>query len=184
MANKDICQICGEGKLNHISGKNTVEYKGKFTELDIQFSVCDACGSEQADAEELRNNKRAMVAFKKQVDGLLTGIEVRKLRERLGISQIQAAHIFGGGPVAFSKYESDDVTQSESMDKLLRLALDLNIAFENLASKVGVRIDKEELWTKIEYKQPLSTILRVISTGQPESEEAWYVPSECMRKTA
>jgi HTH-type transcriptional regulator/antitoxin MqsA len=61
-----------------------------------------------------------MVAFKKEVDGLLTGAQVRALRERLGINQSEAAKIFGGGLVAFSKYESDDVSQSEAMDKLLR----------------------------------------------------------------
>ena len=33
----------------------------------------------------------------------------------------QAARLLGGGPVAFSKYENDDVAQSESMDNLLRL---------------------------------------------------------------
>jgi HTH-type transcriptional regulator/antitoxin MqsA len=29
--------------------------------------------------------------------------------------------LFGGDPVAFSKYEADDVTQSDAMDKLLRV---------------------------------------------------------------
>ena len=71
---------------------------------------------------QARDNKRRMVAFKKSVDGLLTGAEVRALRERLGLKQSDAARVFGGGVVAFSKYENDDVTQSEAMDKLMRLA--------------------------------------------------------------
>lgn len=56
------------------------------------------------------------------MDGLLTGAQIRTLRESLGLTQAQAARIFGGGPVAFSKYEHDDVTQSDAMDKLLRVA--------------------------------------------------------------
>lgn len=118
----DICPICSEGYLRSCVGKNTVEYKGKSADLDMQYSMCDACGSEQADAVQLRTNKRAMMAFRKQVDGLLMGTEVRALRESLRVNQIEAARIFGGGPVAFSKYGSDDVAQSEAMDKLLRLA--------------------------------------------------------------
>ena len=92
-------------------------------------------GSEQSDAVQLRTNKRAIVAFKKQVDGLLTGAQVRAIRERLDINQAKAARIFGGGPVAFSKYESDDVAQSEAMDKLLRLAVELPAAFNQLTEK-------------------------------------------------
>ncbi|QJC54805.1 Antitoxin MqsA [Polaromonas vacuolata] len=37
------------------------------------------------------------------------------------MTQGQAARLFGGGPVAFTKYENDDVAQAESMDNLLRL---------------------------------------------------------------
>ena len=37
------------------------------------------------------------------------------------MTQGQTARLFSGGPVAFSKYENDDVAHSESMDNLLRL---------------------------------------------------------------
>ena len=58
------CPICGEGKLHPKVGKNSVDYQGETTELAFYFSVCDACGSEQADAAQTRANKRLMVAFK------------------------------------------------------------------------------------------------------------------------
>ena len=137
MNENNLCPICGEGHLQPQVGKNPVEYKGQTAELEFHFSLCDACGSEQSNATQLRVNKRAMMAFKKRVDGLLTGAEVRALRERLGLSQAEAARIFGGGPVAFSKYESDDVAQSEAMDKLLRLADELPAAFVLLARRAG-----------------------------------------------
>lgn len=132
-----ICPLCAEGRLHEQIGKNGVDYKGQTTELDLHYSLCDACGSEQSDAAQLRTNKRAMMAFKKQVEGLLSGDEVRSLRERLGINQAQASQLFGGGPVAFSKYESDDVAQSEAMDKLLRLAADLPEARDYLMRRAG-----------------------------------------------
>lgn len=131
--NATLCPICGEGHLSIQIDKNPVEYKGVRELLGSFYAVCDACGSEQADAAQTRANKRLMIAFKKRVDGLLTGAEVRALRERLGLTQEEAAKVFGGGPVAFSKYETDDVTQSKAMDQLLRLAAELPAAFDRLA---------------------------------------------------
>lgn len=117
-----LCPLCGEGHLRAEVEERPVEYKGHAGIVKQHYSVCDACGADQADAADTRANKRSMLAFRKQVEGLLTGQEIRQLRQRLKLTQSQAAQLFGGGPVAFSKYENDDVMQSESMDKLLRLA--------------------------------------------------------------
>lgn len=176
----NLCPICGEGKLHHQVGKNHVEYKGQAAELDLHFSLCDACGSEQADATQTRTNKRQMIAFKKRVDGLLTGNEVRALREKLGLSQAEAALVFGGGPVAFSKYESDDVAQSEAMDKLLRLAVELPAAFDLLCRRAGVeRVIVGEQWHNAEgwLAEPRNTVevrrprLRVVSSSTPSADQ-------------
>ena len=132
------CPVCEEGNLSEQVEKNQVHYKGVEAELDLHFSVCDSCGSDQADVRQTRLNKRYMVAFKKQVDGLLTGSEVKSVREKLGLTQSEAARIFGGEPVAFSKYDSDDVTQSEAMDRLLRVAVEVPEAVEYLARRTQV----------------------------------------------
>lgn len=131
------CPVCGDGHLVAQIIQTPVEYNGKSGDLSIRLSVCTACGSEQAGASEMRANKRAMVAFRKQVDRLLTGAEVRAVREKLQLTQARAAEIFGGGLVAFSKYENDDIAQSEAMDKLLRVAAVLPSAFNYLASRAG-----------------------------------------------
>ena len=155
-----LCPICGEGNLSERVGKNRVDYKGKTTELDLHFSVCDSCGSEQANARQVRMNKRYMVAFKKRVDGLLTGSEVRSVRERLGLKQSDAAKIFGGGPVAFSKYESDDVTQSEAMDKLLRVTVEVPGVFDYLENLGELHLDVSRI-----YRITSRTDYRNLSSG-------------------
>ena len=170
-----ICPICGEGHLNAVVGKNTVDYKDHTTELNMQYSVCDACGSEQADAAQTRANKRAMIAFKKHVDGLLTGAEVRAIRERLRINQADASRIFGGGPVAFSKYENDDVMQSESMDKLLRLAADLPEVFARLQQRAGILPEISVKWST---EERMAVVLKrrtliVVSSSNPVSDHEW-----------
>lgn len=176
MANHgEKCPICGEGNLHAMVEKNQVEYRGHKASLDSCYSICDACGSEQANAVQLRTNKRAMTAFKKQVDGLLTGAEVRALREKLKINQAEASQIFGGGPVAFSKYESDDVAQSEAMDKLLRLAVAVPDAFASLLEKAGMKPKVSGQWMKaeIEVSQPKQPSLRVISSSHPNADQGW-----------
>ncbi|SEJ06539.1 HTH-type transcriptional regulator / antitoxin MqsA [Azotobacter beijerinckii] len=149
----EICPICGEGHLHAQVGEQVVDYRGQSSQIAFHYAECDACGSEQAGAAQLRDNKRAMTAFKKQVDGLLSGTEIRALREELGITQADAARVFGGGPVAFAKYEANDVAQSEAMDKLLRLALEVLDARRWLFERAGLPLG-DSAWRRVEVAVP------------------------------
>lgn len=148
MANH-ICPICESGQLHARSEWIDVEHMGKHGRIESHFLACDGCGSEQAGTKEARDNKRAMTAFKKQAQGLLTGAEVLVLRKRWQLNQQDAARLFGGGPVAFSKYESDDVMQSDAMDKLLRVADQVPAALEKLKADAGVISKEARLWETI-----------------------------------
>jgi putative zinc finger/helix-turn-helix YgiT family protein len=96
-------------------------------------SLCDHCGIDICNDAQSKLNKRELTRFVKSAEGRLSGIEIKALREKYNISQAQAAKIFGGGPVAFSKYENDDVTQADSMDKLMRVSLKFPPVFSWLA---------------------------------------------------
>lgn len=115
------CPACGEGILHPRRKLHDVEYAGQHGQVPMFFTVCDYCGSELAGAAEALANKRAMIAFRKRVDSLMDGASVRAFRERFGLSQEMAARLFGGGKVGFSRYENDDVAQSDGMDTLLKL---------------------------------------------------------------
>jgi HTH-type transcriptional regulator/antitoxin MqsA len=52
----------------------------------------------------------------------LTPLQIRTIRERCGLTQREAAAVFGGGAKAFEKYESGDVLPSGAMIRLLDLA--------------------------------------------------------------
>ena len=52
----------------------------------------------------------------------LTPLVIKAIREACGVSQKQAARVFGGGPKAFEKYESGEVVPSSAMTRLLLLA--------------------------------------------------------------
>lgn len=138
MNTNELCPICGEGHVtSHVEHVES-EYKGQKAMVPLHFQVCDTCHSDFAGAPESKLNKRAIMAFRKSVDGLLTGAEVAALRKHYDLTQDQAAKLFGGGPVAFSKYENDDVSQSESMDSLLRLVRRSEAAFWELVDEKGL----------------------------------------------
>lgn len=132
MTDTTLCPVCGHGQLSSRQVTEEMSYKGVSRAVVTLSNVCNFCGTEQAGPNELKHNKREIMRVKKEIDGLLTGRQVRLLRESLGITQKEASQIFGGGPVAFSKYEKDDVIQSEAMDKLLRLATFIPAAFNKL----------------------------------------------------
>ena len=118
----EACAGCGVGRLHPRVTRDTVEYKGQTTEMDLHYYLCDNCGSEIGTLEHVNQNAKLMTIFCKKVDGLLSGAEIRIIRERLGLSQEEAARIFKGDPIPFHKYEEDRKPHSEETDKLLRQA--------------------------------------------------------------
>ena len=142
MVNIDqFCPICGEGHVTDHVDQFESEYKGQIAKLPSHYQMCDTCHSDFAGSAESKLNKRAIMAFRKSVDGLLSGDEVQALRKQYGLTQNQAAKLFGGGPVAFSKYENDDVAHSESMDSLLRLVRRSAPAFWELVDEKSMRAE-------------------------------------------
>ena len=51
----------------------------------------------------------------------ITPEEIRAIREHLGLTQVEAGELLGGGPRAFTKYEAGTVKPSASVVNLLRL---------------------------------------------------------------
>ncbi len=135
MDDKTLCPLCGEGHVTPRTENTVTEYRSQKGNVMLQYAECDACGSEVVGDADGRANKRAVLRFRKTVDGLLTGEDIRAIREKYRLTQTQAAKLFGGGPVAFSKYENDDVAHSEAMDNLLRLVRRSEEAFWELAEE-------------------------------------------------
>lgn len=138
MGDKALCPVCGEGHVISRQEELVTDYRGQQGTVTLLFAKCDTCGSEITRETEGRANKRAVIAFRKAIDGLLTGAEIRAIREKYGVTQAQAARLFGGGPVAFSKYENDDVAHAESMDNLLRLVRRREDTFRELVEEKGM----------------------------------------------
>lgn len=117
------CEACGEGNLHSQTSWNEVEYKGRKGKIRHHHSVCDVCGADLADTEEMRHNRREWRRFCKEVDNVPLGKEIAAMRKLHGLTQEEAGRLFGGGPVAFSKYENDDLIPDEAMANLLYMAI-------------------------------------------------------------
>ena len=156
ISNNILCPVCGETALQLIEDKETQTYKDCIGELDFHYAECSECGAETATPDQVRFNKRQMIKFQKQVDGLLSSEEVKAIREELGLTIKEAGEVFGGGPVAFSKYENDDLMQSLPMDSALILARENPLSVKKLASHRGIEID---IMSQINKQQGLINIL-------------------------
>jgi len=73
------------------------------------------------DPDTLKKTGKMLKDFQRQVDGLLTGQQIKGIRKKLGLTQEQMAEIVGGGLKSFARYESGKICQSKGMDNLLRI---------------------------------------------------------------
>jgi HTH-type transcriptional regulator/antitoxin MqsA len=138
MSNK--CSKCGSLEFEvHIEPDDFVRNGQPFT-VEVEHSVCKQCGNEVIFADQIKRNDCVLRDAWRKIDGLLTASEIVELRNKLGLTQQEAAKIFGGGINAFSKYERSEVIQSVAMDKLMRLALNIPDVLIWLKQQSGLSI--------------------------------------------
>ncbi len=92
--------------------ERTVNLPGWYPE-DDDNGIISGPDAEVADAA--LHDMRAEIARSPKPD------EVRRIRQRLKLSQRRAGELLGGGPRAFQKYESGEIAVSRPMANLLLL---------------------------------------------------------------
>ena len=134
-----ICPICEQSHLEAATHTGNLDHSGQTLEVPgLEFWQCSSCGADPVYPDQARRNHRRFQDARRKADGLLTGAEIASIRRRHGLTQSEAAKIFGGGTNAFSKYERGDVIQSVAMDRLLRLASADAAALRRLQQLAGV----------------------------------------------
>lgn len=134
------CNECGEGRLHPSTWEGDFRhYDGTVHVTGLQCHRCDVCGADPVFPEQIIFNEKRIADAKRQHTGRLIGREVRVLREQLGLTQQQAAVLFGGGANAFSKYERGEVMQSVAMDRLMKVAAFVPGVLEFLQWEVDVQ---------------------------------------------
>lgn len=134
-----ICEVCGNGTMHLQEHYADVEYKGHLGKIKALSFECDSCGADIVTAPVQLENKRAWVRFKKEIDGTPLGKKIAEMRRAHRLTQQEAAYLFGGGIVAFSKYENDDLIPDEPMVNLLKLAIAFPDTIERLQTVKNLR---------------------------------------------
>ncbi len=81
---------------------------------------CGTCGEVEFDAESARRYAAAGDALVLR-DRERQRSEIRRIRRKLGLSQLAAARLTGGGHNAFSRYERGEATPLPAVVNLFRL---------------------------------------------------------------
>jgi HTH-type transcriptional regulator / antitoxin MqsA len=102
----------------------TVIYKGLSKTVDMPgWYPEDADDDDDAVfvGSDMDASDAALRELKERTDRIPRPETVRRIREKLGLSQRKASALLGGGPNAFQKYESAEAEPSQAMGVLLFL---------------------------------------------------------------
>lgn len=116
------CPDCGEPtaratrRLAWTYKGQTIEYvqPGWFCPIDTSHDVV-------LDEGDSATTEGLLLAHRAEVEGLPGPSEVKRIRERLGLSQRAAGDLLGGGIRAFHKYEKGEQQVTKAVAVLLRL---------------------------------------------------------------
>lgn len=133
------CLICEVGNLIPARRTEALNYKNRVLNTQgFWVSNCDQCGACLVTPSQAKANQRLMADAERQADGALLSVEIKAVRELMGLNRSEASKVFGGGPNAFSKYERGEIHPSEAVNKLLLLARDIPAVRSKLLIKAGV----------------------------------------------
>jgi HTH-type transcriptional regulator/antitoxin MqsA len=117
------CLSCEDRNgLTRFEGEDfTIEHAGESTTIkDLSGWRCEACGETEFDAASaLRYAAAGDELVLRDRDRQRQ--EIRRIRRKLGLSQIAAARLTGGGHNAFSRYERGEATPLPAVINLFRL---------------------------------------------------------------
>jgi HTH-type transcriptional regulator/antitoxin MqsA len=99
----------------------TLTYRGESITFDMPGWYCDASDESIHTGADMRLSDRMLNRLKARIEGLLEPKEIRRIRQKLGLTQEQAGHLIGGGPRAFQKYEAGDLLPSRAVSSALVL---------------------------------------------------------------
>ena len=98
-----------------------VKYAGRKVKVEgLSGWRCGACGEVEFDAESARRYAAAGDALVLR-ERERQSKEIRRIRRKLGLTQVAAARLTGGGHNAFSRYERGEAAPLPAVIKLLRL---------------------------------------------------------------
>ena len=99
-----------------------LSYKGQSVTIQMPGWYCQDFTESVHTGEDMRVSDDAVRALQIRVEKLLPPEEIKRIRNKLGLTQREASAVIGGGSEnAFQKYESGEVVLSKGMSNFLRV---------------------------------------------------------------
>ena len=99
----------------------TIDYHGHSKTFDMPGWYPEGGGEGTFTDDDMKIYDKAIKDLKAEAEKLLLPDEIRSIRKRLKLTQVQAGNILGGGKKAFQKYESGEILPSRAISNLLRV---------------------------------------------------------------
>lgn len=74
----------------------TLKYKGRSLTFDMPGWYSEESGESIHTGEDMKTSDRQLNALKAITEGLLQPLEIRRIRRKLGLTQVEAGKLIGG----------------------------------------------------------------------------------------
>ncbi len=121
----DACPACG---MTMIEKRGTLRLPVNGEEIAVPSAAhlsCPTCGEVVLRFQDSKRLGEDAIALYRKKHGLLSADEIRALRERFDLNQVDLARLLRLGANTISRWESGRNVQTAAMDMLLRLIRDL-----------------------------------------------------------
>ena len=128
----DACPACGTAMAER---RGTLRLPVNGEEIAVPSAVhlrCPECGEVVLRFRDSKRLSEDATAIYRKKHGLLSGDEIRAIRERFDLTQLELARLLHLGANTISRWESGRNVQTAALDILLRLLRDLPGSLEYL----------------------------------------------------
>ena len=133
----------GHGKMSLKKRNKNITFRGVEVSFEKESYVCPVCGLGASNLEQAGVTQRSIANSYRETVGLLTGDEIREMRENIGLTQKALADKMGVDVASIKKWEGS-VIQSKSADNALRDRLCQTREQQNPCER-GVRLNQGRL---------------------------------------
>ena len=115
------CVACGGGPITREKRQASFKNNGKTLRYDQPGEWCADCGEVILDKSDKDATDPLIYNFQAKVDGRLTTDDILRIRKKLELTQKAAGELIGGGPNAFSRYETGKAYPARGTENFLRV---------------------------------------------------------------
>lgn len=121
----DACPTCGTMMREARATLHTPVDGEDVAVPDVPHFKCPKCREQVLTYTQARRFEEDAIALYRKKYGLLSGDQIRAIRERHNLTQVELARLLRLGPNTISRWESGRNVQTAALDVLLRLIRDL-----------------------------------------------------------